>query len=481
MSLESFVRAQEPRNLLLSLCTVFLLFYTVQIPWMTTNSDVLAYALRAVSDTPILDRSYICCQGSGNIHLGHTLILWLVYHIVPKSLSQTIWPAGLVSAVSGACIVGLTLLLWLQLGLDKALAVVIACVVGLIPSIWYHNLIGEMYSLQLSCILFFAYFFLRENLILATVGFLASVLVSPTSAASFPIVLLAPRNRPTYLRAVAVGVMASVFYLVITFFFNADLLSPSSSILWHVPQRRSDPLVLLWVRLLLIIVVNINFLLLALFKGSRLAWQEQRGHLVGLLPAAVTPQLAYLFLVGPGPFSEVGHQQLSLLWACGFPIGLAIAQERWLRPTVLLPILGGVLLTLSFWMIRTHQIATAREEAGHWLKAQPLGDIPIIGNWNAGLSLATAKYGWDLERVATHSSFALDVFSLDAQALSALGHKSLIIVESKQSHPSIRSLLSVFFPAARAERWDPSSRITAGSIRLIFENEAVVLYKWDAP
>ncbi|MCB9247705.1 MAG: hypothetical protein H6613_03800 [Ignavibacteriales bacterium] len=84
------------------------MFYALQIPYYTSKPDVIVFAIRALADKPILDFAYLpqetLLDGTvlPNYHLGHTLVLWLVYQIVPVSYSSTIWISGFISALSGA-------------------------------------------------------------------------------------------------------------------------------------------------------------------------------------------------------------------------------------------------------------------------------------------------------------------------------------------------------------------------------------------
>ena len=211
---QSLIDRSTPKTIFYSLTGVFFLFYVVQIPWKTTIQDVLLYAGSAIADKPLLFTSYHSGGPSGNIHLLHSVLLWVVYHLMPTNLYDSIWPAGLLSVISGTTAVGLTFLIWYRLGIQKDTAFLVAVIAGLIPSIWHHNLIGEVYSLELCFILLFLYFYVSEKYIFATIAFLCALLTTQLSAFSFTVVLLAPRTKVNLTRAFFIGTERShsLFY-----------------------------------------------------------------------------------------------------------------------------------------------------------------------------------------------------------------------------------------------------------------------------
>ncbi|MFC1766745.1 hypothetical protein ACFL6U_32305 [Planctomycetota bacterium] len=85
VNLQSRVEQIDHRCLFWMLSIVFGVFYAVQIPFHTSNADVLVYSLRSLEPVPItefafLDHRYqLGDDPLPNYHLGHTLILWLVY------------------------------------------------------------------------------------------------------------------------------------------------------------------------------------------------------------------------------------------------------------------------------------------------------------------------------------------------------------------------------------------------------------------
>ncbi|MFC1766746.1 hypothetical protein ACFL6U_32310, partial [Planctomycetota bacterium] len=149
---------------------------------------------------------------------------------MPVGLAHSIWPAGLVSAISGGFIVGLTYQIWIQLRLQRTQAAAIAVVAGLIPSVWYHNLIGEVYSLQLLATLLCLLFFLRGQLILTTLAFLFANLVTPISGLAFSLFLLAYGQKRWIVRAILVGGGGLAVYLLIFQAIGIDITSAFSSL-----------------------------------------------------------------------------------------------------------------------------------------------------------------------------------------------------------------------------------------------------------
>ena len=97
----------ENKKIFFILFFLFLIFYSVQIPLHTSKPDVIVFAIRSLSKLPIVDYAYLApntlLEGTAlpNYHLGHTIILWLVYQLAPSNLSNTIWLSGFVSSISG--------------------------------------------------------------------------------------------------------------------------------------------------------------------------------------------------------------------------------------------------------------------------------------------------------------------------------------------------------------------------------------------
>ncbi len=215
----------------------FLIFYAIQIPLYTSKPDVLVFALRSMAESPIFDiaylnsSTYLSCNPMPNYHLGHTLILWVAYHIFPGSITQTIWLSGFISAISGALTVVLTFLIWKKLNLTTKQSLIIALIVGLIPSFWEESIIGEVYALQFLFILLFFYSFLSEKWIWSGFFFLYACLISPLSGLSFSLILLKSKDKETLLKAFWIGLTSLIVYLLIYFSIGSnllDLLNPPS-------------------------------------------------------------------------------------------------------------------------------------------------------------------------------------------------------------------------------------------------------------
>ena len=470
------IEQYNSRELFYFLSSIFLLFYMLQIPLLTSNADVLVYSCKSLSESPILKYAFLDQRSSlgkpilPNYHIAHTIILWAIYHISPDGLSNTIWPSGFVSAVSGGFIVGLTFLIWLELGLPKFTAFIVAVVVGFIPSIWYHNLIGEAYSLQLFSILLFLYLFLRNNIVLATVAFLFAALVSPISGLSFSLLLLAPRNKDSLIKAFTVGFFALLIYILIFYLIKGDILGAFLAV---NPNRGDRSALWKIYKFSLIIILNINFFLFYLFKGCFVAWKRYKNHL-NFLFIAITPQLIFIFL-DRQYLTELGDFLLLILWALSFPIGLALTELKQKKTSVYLSFIGTVIISLTIWFLPNKQIATARNEAGYWLKQEIFEKMKIIGGWKNSIGISLARYGWDFEKLSNNY---FDKDNPNTSDLLKTGEKSLIIVSHRWNHLRVQ-LSKLPISELEINKYDPSESIKNGLIQRIFENDAVIIYRWD--
>ena len=478
-TLQSKIEGYKPQTLFYFLSSIFFIFYLIQIPFWTSNADVLVYACRSLSPSPILDYAfldgrYLSLLGETplpNYHLGHTVLLWLAYNIVPNSLKATIYPSGLMSAICGAFIVGLSFLIWVRLGLKKNVALVVAFVAGLIPSIWYHSLIGEVYALQLFSILFFLYFFFSNNLILATAGFLFAALVSPLSGLSFSMLFLMRRDKNTLLRACSVGFFALLSYFLIYYMFDSDILMIFQRTQSFPEYNRS----MIWrtYKFCQIVLLNINFFLPYLFIGIRVAWKEHRNLVYGLI-IAIIPQLFFLGF-NHGALTELGSFLLPLFWILSFPIGLAVTQSKKPKYSFTFALLGLFALTQIIWIIPNKQTGGARNNAGIQLRLKMPEETKILGDWKSSIGVALAKYGWDFEKLS--ENYIEHPFPTSDDLLKT-GEDSLIIVRYKRPQWRIR-LSRIPIPYLQIDDVNLEESIEVGSIKRIFVNDAVYIYRWD--
>jgi len=476
--LESGIEKYKAKTLFYFLSVTFFAFYLFQIPLWTSNADVLVYSTRSIAKSPILDYAFLDERSRylletellPNYHLLHTIILWMIYQIVPGSLANSIWPSGFISAISGALIVGLTFLIGLRLELEKISAFLIAFIVGFIPSIWYHNLIGEVYALQLFFILFFIYFFLSNNLLLASLGFLLANLVTPVSSLSFSFLFIKHRDKNTILKAFIIGITALLSYLLIYYLININILK-----IFYSGQNGRYSRGITWLIYTLgrFLLLNFNFFIFYFIIGTLVAWKKHRNLIYGLI-IAILPQL-FLPFYSSGFLTELGSFQLPLFWILSFPIGLGLAKVKHSKTYITVAVIGLLLITQFIWINPSKQRGKAISDAGLQLKSTIPGEIKIIGHWSSAPGVTLGKYGWDFEKL---SSNYIEKRAPTTNELIKIGEKTIIIVKSKKD--KIRDYLSKSgIQIFRMDEYDPLTSIKIGSIRKVFENDPVIIYRWD--
>ncbi len=466
----------KDKILFLGLFAAFLFFYTLQIPWWTSNADVLIYACRSNQPAPILQyafldaKSLLGLQPQANYHLGHTLVMWAAYHIAPSGLAHTIWPAGLVSALAGALAVALTLLIALKLNFSKKQSLLIAVFSGFIPSIWYHSLIGEVYALQLASILLFIFFFLHNRLIAATLAFLFANLVSPLSGLAFSFVLLAGISKKNIVRSAVIGAAALGLYLLIFRLIHSDITTAFRPLELDRPDRAILYRVIM---LAAFIVLNLQFFLYYLYRGSRTLWANARPVAV-VLVLGVLPQLLLLF-ASSTLFVELGSFQLPIFWALAFPVGVALAEVKKQR-YLILSVASLLVLAIGLWFLPAQQQGLARHRAGDWLARHTAPQTKMIGDWGAAVGVALARFDWNFDDIS--NKYFDRPFPTD-QDLLATNEDSLIIIHSKKSDFR-RMVARLPIPGVAIEPYDPYSAIQSGSVKKLYENDALTLYLWKS-
>ncbi len=465
----------KPLKIFILLTVGFFIFYSVQISFWTSRADVLTFASRSSADTPILKYAYLNYKSLlgalvlPNYHLGHTIVLWVVYHLMPDRLVSSVWPAGLVSAFSGAFIVGLTFLIWVKLGISKYRSLIISVFTGLIPSIWFHNTFGEIYALQLVSILSFLYFFLSKKYILATIAFLFACLVSPLSGLSFSLILLADWKKEIFIKAFFVGFAALVLYTLIFIAIGSDVLKIFDQLQNEYAGRSF--LYRLFI-LILFLLLNFNFFILFFIKGWKQAQSETK-TLFQKLQLALVPQLFLLFL-GSTFFIELGSFQIPLFWGLAFPVGLALSNVKLYSPKVILPLLGSIILTIVLWQIPDRIMAIDRHDAGEWLKANRYTKIKVIGDWYSSIAVILERNNWNF-KILSDDYFDRS-YPSDSDFL-ATGEDSLIVVCSKK--PKLRKLVSKLpIEGFKLNIYNPAKRLKSGKTEKVYENDSVILYKW---
>ena len=308
----------------------FLLFYTLQIPVYTYKADVIAFAIRSTVESPIIDFAYLTSETllSGealpNYHLGHTIILWLTYQLVPQSLVNSIWPAGFISAISGALAVLLTYLIWVNLGITKRKSFFIAVTFGLVPTFWEHSTIGEVYTLQMLFILLFLYLFLNERYIYSSISFLIANLITPLSGFAFILLFLKGFNKRNFILSIYIGGSSLIIYILIYYLLGADLLMLMNPVGQHPSERG---ILYRIVTLGIFIVLNFGFFLYYLKKGTKKLYIENKSLLTRIIVTSI-PQILLVF-ISAGFFIEYGSFQIILFWSMAAPIGYYISEIRY--------------------------------------------------------------------------------------------------------------------------------------------------------
>jgi hypothetical protein len=474
----SKIENYSTRKIFLALSAFFLIFYSIQIPFWTSNSDVIVYSCRASTDRPILKYAFLDKRSLQlrdkdplpNYHLGHTIILWLLYHFMPDSIKHSIWPAGFVSAISGAFMVGLTFLLWTQLKIRKKTAIIISMIVGLIPSIWYHNLTGEVYALQLMLIILFIYLFLKNKWVLSSVAFLFANLVSPLSSISYAFLLLSPDIKKNILKFFIVGFMALCAYILIFVIIDPKFIYIFNSFEQHTSGRS-----FFWeiFRLGSIIILNFNFLLYYFFRGVINAGGENKKILIKLL-FAISPMII-LSLISGKFLNEFGSFQQTVLWALSFPVGCIISERLKSRAYLIMSLCGIILMYYFVWMIPNIQTAKDQNRAGTWLKSNIAEEVKIMGPWICTINVVVARYNWDFEKISNNY---INKAKPKTDDIKKTGQKSLIIVSRKYS--KMRILLSKLpIHGFRLKTYNPEEAIKTGSLKILFETDAIALFKWN--
>jgi len=468
---------QITENLKISLILffVFLISYTLLIPFYTNKPDVIVFALRSLADSPILDiaylnsNTYLNGEPLPNYHLGHTVILWIVYNLFPESLANSIWPSGFVSAISGALIVVLTFLIWKELGINTKKSLLIAIAVGIIPSFIEEAIIGEVYALQFLFTLLFIYSFIIDKWILSSFFFLLACLVSPLSGLAFGLLFLKNRNKSTLIRAIGVGAIALILYLSIYIGIGSnlfDLLNPSS----QQPAGRG-----IIYRILILgffIALNFNFLLIYFVKGLKISFENEKQLLLPLIVASL-PQLL-LLVAGSTFFIELGSFQLPIFWALAFPLGIYLADIYSNSKLLWVAIVCSFVFSYVFWVNPNNTIGSAREEAGTWLKENNYNNISVVGPWSVGISILKGRDGNSIDSL---NNYYLNKPCPNNEDILKINKDKLLIAEAKKT-PLRVSFSKLGIPGTKLRLYDPVKEITTGNTVKIFENNHVLIYEW---
>jgi hypothetical protein len=186
------------------------------------------------------------------------------------------------------------------------------------------------------------------------------------------------------------------------------------------------------------------------------------------VPHLCLPIISADFLVDKGCFF------LPLFWALSMPIGIALAQGRWLRPTVLFGAAGLVVVMQAAWILPSQQLAMRRSEVGAALRARFGQEVKVIGDWGTALPVVVSIAGWDYERVASHY---YDRSFPGPGDFAATGEDSLLIIVGKK--PWLRRQLGKLpFPGLEAVEWTPPTLADGTQLQQVLDSEHLSVYLW---
>ncbi|MCB0751581.1 MAG: hypothetical protein KDC52_08920 [Ignavibacteriae bacterium] len=455
---------------------LFLLFYALQIPYYTSKPDVIVFAIRALADKPILDFAYLpqetLLDGTvlPNYHLGHTLVLWLVYQIVPVSYSSTIWISGFISAMSGAGMVVLTFLIWRSLNFNMFKSLSIALVVGLIPSFWEQSVIGEVYALQYFFVLLFILAFIRDKIILAAIFFMYANLISPLSGLAFGLIFLKGFNQKIIKQAFIVGALAVVLYAIVYLSIGAnllDLLSPPNA----DPEGRG--VVYRTLAFISFVIINFNFFLFHLLKGMKFSLKDNTRISITLILATI-PQVLLIF-AGATFFIELGSFQLPVFWALAFPLGYYLGSVEVNKYYFGFALFAALTISFMFWIRPNMIVGKEREDAGKWLRVNGYNNTCVIGPWSVGVNIIKGRDGSNLNALEKYYIEKSNPEDIDLEKT----HKKKLIIASAKKMPFRVALSKINLKGLGIDQYDPIKEIKIGKVTKLFENDAVSLFKWE--
>lgn len=459
----------------LILFIIFLLFYAFQIPLYTYKADVIAFSVRSLANYPITEYAYLNSgtllngESLPNYHIGHTIFLWAVYQIMPESLSSTIIPAGFISAIFGSLVVVLTFLIWQYVGIKKRTSIIIAVSFGLVPIFWEHAIIGEIHTMQMFFTLLFLYSFLKDKLVISSIAFLIANLVSPLSGLAFGLILLKGFNKTILTKAILVGSSALILYLIIFYLLGADLSNIFGTVS-HQPTGRGIPYRIIII--LFFILINFNLLIFYLIKGFKKTFRKEKTYCVNLALATI-PQFLLIF-ISAGFFIELGSFQLPVFWALTFPLGVYLANIRLKSIFFITAVILSFALTQTVWISPHYSVGSSLEEAGSWLKTNKLSDISLIGTWGACIHAIYKRNGANVNYLNKYYFDKPEPNDLD---LLKTKKETLIIVKQKKKWMR-KTLSTMKIPGLVLNEYDPIKLISSGTVEKLFENDAVVLFRW---
>jgi hypothetical protein len=410
-----------------------------------------------------------------NYHLAHTYLLWGMYQISPSGIRESLYPSGILSSLCGALAVGLTFLIGVKLKIREHEAFMVAVVTGLIPSIFYHSLIGEVYALGLFSILLFLYLFLSNQLVLSSLAFLFTNLLSPMYGMAFAFYYLNDRSARTVIASVCIGAASLAAYLFIYYsVLDIDILKIFDT---EQVYFQSTSGLYTYAKTLglfsVILLLNVGPCVVYFTLGVRRMIREYRRLAIGVcvvLSALILPPLTQ-----PVTMVELGSFFLPVFWVLSIPIGIGMSRSGKLSFVAIFVLACMYLVTQTVWLRPNEQSGRRMYEVGQALRDNRPDSVKIVGHWKYAIGVAVGKYGWDLRSL--NENYFEYANPGDRQLVES-GENELFLIEEKQS-PWQGLLKQIMGKMDNRER-EPmlDKKITTGGIQKVFETDEMHIYKW---
>jgi hypothetical protein len=267
-----------------------------------------------------------------------------------------------------------------------------------------------------------------------------------------------------------IGSGSLLFYLIIYTLIGSNLLNLLNPLSTE-QEGRGIPYRIF--ALIFFLIINFNFFIFYLYKGIRETLNTEKEKLTRIALATL-PQLLLIFL-GSTFFIELGSFQLPIFWALAFPLGYYLSKVRYNNIYFISSLTALVIFTYIFWIIPNTTIGSAREEAGKWLKDNGYENICIIGAWDSGISVINGRDGFNLEAL---NKYYFDEPVPNENKIKETNMDSLLIVNQKKM--PLRVLLSKLkISGLSIKPYNPNQEIETGKVKKLYENDAVLLYKWE--
>ncbi len=474
----------SPRSIFFGLILIYFLLYIVHIPQYTANADVLVYSCRAMNETPITQYAYLDQRSNilsdeaavPNIHIAHTILLWLIYKLSPAYVYAGIYPSGILSALFGAFAVGLVFLVNMKLQFDKMTAIYISIVAGFVPSIFYHSMIGEVYALGLFSVLLFIYLFQSRKNIASAFSFTLANLVSPTYGSTFLFYYLTERNVTTLIRTISIGSISLILYIVIQkYLIDVDIyqIFSGNKDYFHQDYYNVRAAIIYMYYFVFNILVNINILLYFMMKGFLELWKDHRNLFFGIILIL----LSQFIITFPNHIfiSEYGSFFLPLFWVLCIPIGVGLKKTKYSFLYLFLSLIVVYCVTQALWLKPNYELGEARHIAGTQLRTVSKQDIKIMGEWTTSIGIVIGLYGWDYEKLASHYIHCVN--PTDAHLIKS-GEREMFVVEPKVPEWKRYLMELIPFIKFRSVEKKYEFRSNEGKSEIVYEDNELIIHHW---